>query len=152
MVQKLRCNLVLRVENYVIWYEKWYESTAKFYFTLLCPYKLMCVFAFEECIWTLHKKYLKYLTMHFRIYVCTTLYIFLYCLKIWTDEQPWLWIVLFRGFHKKMLQFLNYILHAYCYNNNRLVIKYLYTCKSHIQMSTYDVYVINWIIWIAYHC
>jgi len=34
VVQKLRCNLVLSVENYVIWYEKWYESTAEIYFTL----------------------------------------------------------------------------------------------------------------------
>lgn len=47
-------SFVIAVEKDVIWYENQYESSSVFYFKLFCPYKAMCVFAFEECIWALH--------------------------------------------------------------------------------------------------
>lgn len=54
-----------------------------------------------------------------------------------------MWIVFFRGFHKKMLQFRTYILRVYCYN--RFMIKYLF--KTDITISMSDLGIIKQVLY-----
>ena len=49
--------------RYLVWKVIWVYRRVLFYIVLSIQNNTR-IYAFEECIWTLHKKYLKYLTMH----------------------------------------------------------------------------------------